>query len=162
MNLRQRTGAGGIDHAIGTMQVQPVGNSSRNDISQQAGERILLPGDVAFRYPLDDIIRNIIRHPRVLESLSPARVTESRAQRNHHLQRPRHTQNATDARTVELASGSVACMFQRPLGSDHAEQLRCVDGFEVVGRDPIFERIERHGRQESAAPRVCHVGRFLI
>jgi hypothetical protein len=89
-------------------------------------------------------------------------MPQASSQRNHHLQRPGHPQDAADARPIELSHCPVSGMLQSALGSDQTQQLRRIDRFEVVRRDPIFERIERDGRQKAPTPRVRHVRRLLI
>ena len=154
--------AGRVHDTVGPMQIKPVRNPSRHDISQKPRKRILLPRDVTFRDAIHDIFGHVIGNARILQSLPPLRVTEPRTQRNHHLQRPGHTQNAANARPIERSPRAIARVFERPLRSNQAQQLRRVDRFEVVGRDAELQRIERQRREESPAPGIRHVGRLRV
>ena len=114
------------------MQIEPVCNPSGDNVPEQSRKRILLPRDVTFRDALHDIFGHVIRHARSFQSRTPLRMPESRTEWDDHLQCPGDTQDAADARPIELATSSVARVFQRPLRSDHPQQLRRVDRLQVV------------------------------
>ena len=162
MNGRQRTGARGIDDAIRSMQIQAIRDAPSDNVSEQPRERILLPGDIAFRDSLDDVIGDIIRDTRVLQSFPPFRMAQSSPQRNDHFQSPGNPENAPDSGTIKLATSPVASVFQSTSSPHQSEQLRSIDRFQVIGRNPVFEWIEWDGRKKSASPGVRHVRRLLI
>ncbi len=55
-------------------------------------------------------------------------------------------------------AGGVSGVAEGLLGDDHAEELGGVGGFDVVGGDAEFERVEVDGLEERAASGVGHVG----
>lgn len=155
-------GAGCIDDAVRPMQIQAIGDPPGHHVAEQPRKRVLLPRHVRLADPLDDIGRDVIRNAGITQCVAPFRMPETGAQRNDHLQRAGHTQNAADPRAVELATGSIARVLQRPLRRHQAQQLSRIDRLQIIGRNAVLQRIERHRRQKASAPGVGHVRSFRV
>ncbi len=76
--LKRRNGAGacGVRHEVRTPEVEPVRYTTRNHVSQEAGERAFLPRLVVVLDELDDLLNPALRKARLTKRVAPDRVME--------------------------------------------------------------------------------------
>ena len=84
-------------------------------------------------------------------------MAEARAQRDNELKRAGNAKDHADAAAVEFAAGAVAGVLERHFGGQQAQQLGAVGGFQRVGGQAEFRRVEIHRQDEAAAPGVSAV-----
>ena len=125
------------------MQIEPISDSSSHDVAEQTRKRIFLPGDITFGDTIHNIVGHIVSNPGILQGLSPLGMSESGTKRDDHFERPGHTENTSHPRTVKRTARSVACVLESSLGTDHSQQLRRINRFQIIGRNTEFERIKR-------------------
>ena len=155
----QRTGAGGVDHAVGPAQVEAVGDPTGRDVPEQARERILLPADVRVADPLDDLAGDRLGDSRVLQGPSPDRMAEPGPERDDQLESPRHAENHADPFAIDRPTfGPITGVVERRLRDHQAEELGRVGGVEVGGGDPEVEGREIDGVEEAASSGVGPIG----
>ncbi len=154
--------AGGVNDAVGASQVESVGDPAGGDVAEQAGERVLLPGDVGVGDPLDDRFGGVVGDPCGFECASPDRVSEPGAQGDHQLEGAGDAEDYADPVTVEGPARSVAGVLERFAGDQEAEELGGVGRLEVIGGDAELERGEVDWVEVAAAPGVGHVGGFGV
>ena len=75
--------AGCVDHAIGPAQVQSIGNSPGDHVSQQPGERVFLPFHIGIRDPPDDGFGLFRPDAGLGQGTPPDGVSQAGAQGNH-------------------------------------------------------------------------------
>src|SRR5262249_59108771 len=66
VNRRQRAGARRIDHAVRAAEVELVGDPPSDDVPQQPGEAILLPGYVRLGDPLGGVLGELVGNASLL------------------------------------------------------------------------------------------------
>ncbi len=155
----QRRGAGSVDHAVGAVQVESIGDAPRHDVGQQPREGALLPGHVALGDALDHVLAGLRIDSRLFQGLAPDRVAEARPQWNHQGQCPAHAQDDAGAVAVELALlRAVPGVPQGLPGHVQAQQLRGVRRFEITRGDAERHRFEVDGVEEPAPAAVRHIG----
>ncbi len=159
MHGAERTGAGGVDDAIGAAEVEAVGDAAGGDIAEQAGKGVLLPGNVGVGNALDDVIGGLGIDAGFVEGAFPDRMAEAGAEGDDQLQRPGHAEDDAGAVAVEVprAVSGIAGVGEGLLGGDEAEDLGGVRGLDVLGRNAEFQRIEVDRVQKAAALGVGHV-----
>src|SRR5580693_1490186 len=101
MNGAERRSASGIDDAISAAEVEAVSDPARDDVSEQARERVLLPRDIGVGDPLHDVFGYLLFHAGVVKGAAPDRVTQTSAQRDNQLKGSSNAENDADARTVD-------------------------------------------------------------
>ncbi len=125
VDRRQGTGARRIHHAVGTADVQPVGNAARRHVAEQTGKRVFLPADVGIRNALHHIFRNVGFHACILERTAPMRMAEPGTERNHQFECAGDTQDDPGSFAVKrpsrVRSGGVTGIDQRALRRHQAE-----------------------------------------
>ena len=120
------------DDAVGSLQIEPVGDPAGHHVGQKSGEGVLLPWHITVCDPSDHVLAGLRIDACLSQSPSPNRVAEAGPQRDHQRKRSAHTEDHARALTVENpAVGPVAGIPQRFSGDVHAEQLRGVGGLEV-------------------------------
>ena len=162
MQRSQRTAASGVHHAIGAAQVEAVGYAAGHHVAKQPGERAFLPGHIVFLHAGNYCFGIGAGYAEFGQGLAPFGMAQARAQRDNQFQRAGNAEDDAYAAAVELAARAVAGVFQRHLGGQQAQQLGAVGGFQRVGRQAEFGRVEIHGEDESAAAGVGAVRAFGV
>ena len=152
------TEAGGtrrIHHAVGAVQVEPVGDPPGHHVAQKTGEAVLLPRDVALGDPFDHILGHVVRHATVLECFPPVRMPQPCTQRDDQFQRTGHAEddgNLGSIHTLRLRFvEDDASVRQRLFRGNQTQELRGIRGLKVTWGDTEFQRIEVVGFEETPA-----------
>ena len=132
MDGTQRRGACRVDDAVGSVQIEPVGDPAGYHVGQKSGEGFFLPRHIAVCDPSDHVLAGLRIDAGLRQSLSPNRVAQAGPQGDHQRKRSAHTEDHAGALAVEFpAVGPVAGIPERFSGNVHAEQLCGVGGLEV-------------------------------
>ena len=150
----QGTGAGRINNAVRAAEVEAVRDPARDDVAEQAGERGLLPVDVAIADAGHDVVRDLRSHAGVAKSLAPDRVAEPGAERHDQLERAGDAEHDAGAAVIVVPIRPVAGVLESALRDHEREQLRGVRGLDRLRRHAVVERVEVDRREEAAGPRV--------
>ena len=100
-----RAGAGGVDHAVGSAQVEAVADPAGDHVAQQTREGVFLPGDVGVGDARNDLLGEGGRDPGIGERAAPVRVTETGAQRNDQFLGAGDAKDDAGAAAVEGQTG---------------------------------------------------------
>ena len=154
------TGARGIHSAVGSAQIQAVCDSARNDIAQQTGKGIFLPGNIGIGNMRNHFFRLFRRNSGFFQSTAPVRMSQPCAQRNDQFLCSGRTQNHTGAIPVKFPILTIARVFQRNPGCQQSHQLGCVCGLQRTRGNAEFRGIKRH-RGKISAPCAIDMIRFF-
>ena len=161
----QRTGAGGIDDAVGAVQIQADWRCARRRRCRAS------PGNEFSCQPTyDSPMRSttssicVIRHAGIFQCLPPLRMAEPSAERDDQFQGARDAENHLTCMESSCSRGwrsgltepatmapGHSRVVQRHLRRDEPEKLRRVGRFEIVGSDAEFAGREGVRIEEPAA-----------
>ena len=148
---RQRARARGVDHAIGSGQVEAVGDPARHHIAQHAGEGVLGPWRVLAGDSVADGLDLCRLEAMLSQGMRPYGSLHPGTELSHQLGRRGHTQDHAHAAAVHGLELSPGRVIEHLLGNQQCQQLGGVDGREVRRRDGEFERVEVHRLKKRAA-----------
>ena len=103
MHGAERTGAGGIDHAVGAGEVELVGDPPGHDVPEQPREAVLLPRHVRLGDALGGVVGGIVGDAGLLHGPLPLRVSEPSPQGNDEFERARDAEDHRDAVAIDGA-----------------------------------------------------------
>ena len=153
----ERTRARRIHHAVRAPEIEPIGDAPGHHVAEQTGEGVLLPGHVGVGHRAEHGPGDGLGDAGLAHRPAPHRMPQPRTQRDDQLLRPRHTEQNTGPRSVEVALGAVPRVFQGGLGHDQPQELRRVGGLQRRGRDAELGRIEVGRREKRAAAAVGQI-----
>ena len=149
--------AGGIDNAVGAAEVEVLADAAGDNVAEEAGEGVLLPGDVGIADARDGIGGDVVGDAGFPEGGPPARMAEPGAQGDDELQAAGDTEDDADLLAIKLLVGAVAGVNQRLFDGDQTEELGSIDRFQGVGEDAVLHGMKIDRREETA-----HLGVDLI
>jgi hypothetical protein len=143
------------------VQVELVRDPAGDDVAEQARERGLLPRHVVVGDPVADRRRRVLVNSAVPQRFEPDRTLQPAGHRGEQLQR-RGTEDDADPVPVQLREPAAGRVLQDPVRDEEAQQLCGVGRGELVRRDPVRHRVERHRVEEGAPAAVRLVGRLRV
>ena len=155
-------GAGGIGNAVGTAQVQAVGDAAGHDVSKEAREAALLPGNVMVGDALADGLHISFREPVLPKRLLPDGALQAADHGAEKLLGARYPQNDGHARSVHFLELVSSGILQDLLGDDEGQELTGVSGLDDAWRHAPAHGIKVDVSQEAAAAGIGLVGRGRI
>ena len=144
--------AGGVADAVGAAEIEVTADAAGDDVAEETGKGIFLPGDIGIGDPLHGIGGDGIVDAGVLQRRPPARMAEAGAEGDDQLQGAGDAENDADALAVEILFRAVAGILQGLIDRHQPEELGGVGRLQGVGQNAVFERIEVDGGKKAAVP----------
>ena len=155
-------GAGSVHDAVGPPQVVLLADPPGDHVAEEAGEGVLLPGDVGVGNPRHHVVGHVVGHAGLFQSLPPAGVAEAGAEGDHELQGAGDPEDDAGPAPVVVALRAVARIPQGLAGGHEPQELGGVDRLQGGRGDVVLQGVERDRREEAAALPVGHVRGLLI
>ncbi len=164
---RQRTGARGVDDAVGAAQVELVGNAPGDDVAEQAGKGGFGPRHVGVGDAIADGLRLVFGNAVGAQGVEPDRALQARAQVDDQFGGAGGAQDHADAALVDVLEIAAGRIFQHLLGNDQPKQLAGVGLLNDIRRNAKGHGVKGHFVQESAALAIglvgsCRVGVVVV
>ena len=147
----ERTGARGVDHGVRAAHVEPVGDASGDHVSEEPGERGLLPRDVVFIDFGRKTGNFLVRETRLAHGVLPHGLLQATGHLGHELGGRSHAEKDAHAAAIDTVPLAAGGFVKRVLGHDEREKLRRVGGGQRVRGHAELDRGKVHLGQEAAA-----------
>ncbi len=124
----ERAGASRVRDAVRAAEVEPIRNTSRDDISEHAGEGRFLPRRVMRFDALAGFLDFVFAEPHFAERLCPHGALQAADHRAEQLLRARDAEDHAHPLTIGIIELSPGGVFKHALRDDECEQLTGVRG----------------------------------
>ncbi len=158
----ERGCTGRVGDAVGTAEVQAVGDAPGDDVAEHAGEGGLLPGRVVALDALAGLLDLVLAEAHLAQGLGPHRALQPADHRAEELLGAGHAEDDAHPLAVGVVELTLGRVLEDPLGHDERQELAGVRRRDRRGRHAPSHRVEVDLGDEGAALRVGLVRRLGI
>ena len=158
----ERTGAGGVDHAVGAAQIETVGDATGHHVAQQTREGVFLPGHVGVRDAVADLGRLRFVHAGFPQRFHPDAALQPAGHVEEKLLAGGDAQDDAGALAVHFAELIFDGVVEHLPGGDQRQHLAGVGGVHRGRLHAELDGVEIDLAQERAALAVGFVVGFGV